>query len=164
MLHNSCISAVVISLRWASRGLWASCWKFHVTWNTHTCIILFGLIALHGHSSRRFFHKKIVDIFLISPQKLILQSRDGASKEYPKLMFSWRNKRNIVYKRNISWNQSYLELWWLNLFVFFCFPDATNRDTWRKGKTCKTGTSWVACWFSPWEAPAPWETPASISP
>ena len=29
MLHNICISAVAMSLRWATRGPWASCWSNH---------------------------------------------------------------------------------------------------------------------------------------
>ena len=58
MLHNICISAVAMSLRWATRGPWASCIRDKKTWtNTHTKI---------GHF---FSMKKYIDIFLISAWK-----------------------------------------------------------------------------------------------
>ena len=56
MLHNICISAVVMSLRWASRGPWASClyivpsirdtWMQHQIWYVRRAVQLF----FHGLS------------------------------------------------------------------------------------------------------------------
>ena len=44
MLHNICISAVVMSLRWASRGPWASCFVF-ILLTLVTDILVMSLIT-----------------------------------------------------------------------------------------------------------------------
>ena len=62
-----------------------------------------------------FSQPKIVDIFLISPQKhnlhkniccgYSLEARHkGASNEYPQHMFTWRNKKNIFLIPTLIWN------------------------------------------------------------
>ena len=37
MLHNICMSAVAMSLRWANRGPWASCYTSHTTVAEYYC-------------------------------------------------------------------------------------------------------------------------------
>ena len=61
MLHNICISAVAMSLRWATRGPWASCLfvpKFiSFNWNRlnakvvqYFCFEVMGIPVFHGYS------------------------------------------------------------------------------------------------------------------
>ena len=47
-----------------------------------------------------FFQPKSADFFLISPQKTYVVGTCycGASNEYPQHMFSWRNKKNIMWQ------------------------------------------------------------------
>ena len=76
MLHDICISAVVVSLRWASCSPWASCSYLFIK----TCF---------GYS---------LNIFLISAWKCFLwysleAHHQGTSNEYPLRTFLWRNKK-----------------------------------------------------------------------
>ena len=85
MLHNICMSAVAMSLRWANCGPWASF----------------------------FFILKVITFFLISPQNhmfkvLIWSALVRGFWLVPQHMFVWRNKKK---KKYWSWKASYSELW-----------------------------------------------------
>ena len=67
MLNNICISAVAMSLRWATCGLWASCFFcffFCLSW-----WIIKGFWFNLYHSLGIFSRRQIDDIFLIFPRK-----------------------------------------------------------------------------------------------
>ena len=78
MLHNICISAVAMSLRWATRGPWASCFskKFQ-----HICVSL-------DVNFNEWLTNDVVSFEQLGPGW-------GASNEYLQHMLTWRNKKNI---------------------------------------------------------------------
>ena len=71
MLHNICMSAVAMSLRWANRGPWASCFKFMVCFSETVLLFQLNRLFKLDYNSNSFDqYNKIILTYLEFIQNL----------------------------------------------------------------------------------------------